>query len=186
MKKFLVIALVAVTAGLFAFSMEDLKVTVFGSYNFAVNVASTPTTVEATASNYLDFGLDLTYPVAENMDLGLGLGFAYLLDSSASPLFSTDATPSQNTFDLFAVFKYSVELDRESKIVIRGFGGASWPLPTNGFAFDKFGWVFGAGANYTRHFEGLVVGFGAGVEMRIYGDNSVIAVPVGATFEINF
>ncbi|ACM22823.1 hypothetical protein [Thermotoga neapolitana] len=184
MKKFLVFLLAVVAAGLFAFSMEDLKVTVFGNYNFAVNVSSTPTTVEATAANYLDFGLDLTYPVAENLDLGLGLGFAWLLNSEASPLISTDGTPSQNALDLFAVLKYSVELDRESKIVIRGFGGASWPMEK--IAFDRVGWVFGAGANYTRYFEDFIVGFGAGVEMRIYGKNSVIAVPVGANFEINF
>ncbi|PLV57673.1 hypothetical protein [Thermotoga sp. SG1] len=184
MKKLLVVFLAVIAAGVFAFSMEDLKVTVFGNYNFAVNVSSTPTTVEASAASYLDFGLDLTYPVAENLDLGLGLGFAWLLKPEATPLLSVDSTPSQNALDLFAVFKYSVELDRESKIVIRGFGGASWPM--NEFAFDKFGWVFGASANYTRYFEDFVVGFGAGVEMRIYGKNSVIAVPVGANFEINF
>ncbi|PLV58667.1 hypothetical protein [Thermotoga sp. KOL6] len=184
MKKFFVALLVIVAAGLFAFSMEDLKLSFFGNYNFTVSVSSTPTTVEATAASYFDLGLDLTYPVAENMELGLGLGFAYLIDSTASPLFSVDATPSQAAVDLFAVFKYSVELDRESRIVIRGFGGASWPWEK--IALDRFGWMFGAGVNYSKYFEDFIVGFGAGVEMRIYGKNSVISVPVGANFEINF
>ncbi|KAF2959230.1 MULTISPECIES: outer membrane beta-barrel protein [unclassified Thermotoga] len=182
MKKFLVILLAVVAVGVFAFSLEELKVSVFGNYNFVISATST--TSDATAANYLDFGIDLTYPVAENMELGLGLGFAYLLGTDATPLFSVDATPSQSALDLFAVFKYSIELDRESRVVIRGFGGPSWPM--NKFDFGRFGWVFGIGASYTRDFEGLVVGLGAGVEMRIYEKNNVIAVPVGGNFEINF
>lgn len=178
----LVLLLAAAMVIFAANSLEDLKIRLFGGYAFTLHADPKATDVDYS---YLEVGLDVLYPVAKNLDLGIGLGFAYLLSPEATPVFEG----SQSTVDIFSVFKYSVELDRTSKVAIRAVGGTYWPIKA-GFTFEdlkKPGYLFGIGVNYNKTLDELLVGVGVNFEIRFFENKiKIISIPLGANFEINF
>jgi len=173
MKKLLVIAFVMVAI----FALAEINLSVFGGYAFTI----TSTPVDAASASYVDVALDLTYGISNQFDAGVGVGFAYFLNSAAIELI--DASQNAFTLDIFAVGKYGIEIDDNSKIVMRVFGGVSIPE----FNFESLGYVFGAGAFYSRKYEGMKIGLGASVEMRNYGEGkSMTSVPVGVRIDVSF
>ncbi len=173
MKKLLVMALVMAAV----FALAEINLSVFGGYAFTI----TSTPVDAASASYFDVTLDLTYGISDQFDAGVGVGFAYFFDSVATELINA----SQNAFtlDIFAVGKYSIDIDDNSKVVMRVFGGVSIPE----FNFKSLGYVFGAGAFYSRRYEGMRIGLGASVEMRNYGEGrSMTSIPVGVRIDVNF
>jgi len=173
MKRLLVLAFVMVAV----FALAEINLSVFGGYAFTM----TSTPVDAASASYIDVVLDLTYGISDQFDAGIGLGFAYFLNSAATELIN--ASQSAFTLDIFAVGKYSIEIDDNSKVVMRVFGGVSIPE----FNFGNLGYVFGAGAFYLRKYEGMKIGLGASVEMRNYGEGkSLTSVPVGVRIDVSF
>lgn len=176
MRRFVVFAVLVVSA----LALAAVNLDVFGSYHFTLDASTT-----ASASiSYMSFGLLASYEVAEDVQIGGGVGLAYFLpDATVATNFLGAASSTQFTLDFIVGAKYFVPVTDFSGVVIKGYGGLSVP----GFKeFDKLGYIVGAKVYYVFDMVDFNVGLGAGIEMRSYGNSSITSVPVGVIANIKF